>query len=136
MRFDRNRGTAERAHRLDYVGVEGALREELDVADLVRFFVEDVDEGGADRLALFLRVDNPGELLEEQAASVTMDQRDVVVPAEEAHDLLGFACPQQARVDEDAGQPIADRVVQQRRRDRGIDTAGEAADNPALTNLT
>src|SRR4051795_6250274 len=135
MRFDRDRGTAERAHRLDYVGVEGALREELDVADLMRLFVEDVDEGGADRLALLLGVSNPGELFEEQSARIAMDQRDVVMPAEEAHDLLGFACPQQARIDEDAGQPIPDRVMQQRRRDRGIDTAGEAADDPALTNL-
>jgi hypothetical protein len=50
-----------------------------------------------------------------------MDQRDVVMPAEEAHDLLGLARPQQAGIDKDAGQLVADCLVQQRRCDRGID---------------
>src|ERR1700730_16061147 len=135
MRFDRNRGTPEWAHRLDYIGVEGALRQELDIADLVRLFVEDVDKGGADRLALLFGVGDAGELFEEQSARIAMDQRDVVMPAEEAHDLLRLARPQQAGIDKDAGQLVADRLVEQGRRYRGIDTAGETADNPAFTNL-
>ena len=64
-----------------------------------------------------------------------MDQRDVVMPAEEAHDLLRLARPQQAGIDKDAGQLVADRLVEQGRRYRGIDTAGETADNPVFTNL-
>src|SRR5437660_3454597 len=66
VRFDRDRRSAERAHRLDHVRVEGALREELDIADLVRLLVEDVDEGGADRLALLLGIGDAGELFEKQ----------------------------------------------------------------------
>ena len=64
-----------------------------------------------------------------------MDQRDVVVAAEEAHDLLRLALPQQAGIDKDAGQPVADRLVQQRRGDRGIDPAGQTADDPAAADL-
>ena len=100
------------------------MRQELDIADLVRLFVEDVDEGGADRLALFFRVSNSAELFEEKPARIAMDQRDVVMAAEEADDLLRLARPQQAGIDKDAGQLVADRLVQQRRRDRGIDPAG------------
>ena len=45
------------------------------------------------------------------------------------------SCAQQAVVDEDAGQLIADRLVDQHRRDRGIDAAGKAADHPAPADL-
>ena len=38
-------------------------------------------------------------------------------------------------IDEHAGQLIADGLVDQHRRDRGIDAAGEAADDPALADL-
>ena len=38
-------------------------------------------------------------------------------------DLRRFVQPQQAVVDEDAGQPIADRPVHQQRRDRRVDAA-------------
>ena len=136
MRFDRDRRTAERAHRLDHVGVEGSLRQELDIADLLRLFVEDVDERGADRFALFFGVGDAGELFEEQVARVAMDQRDVVMAAEQVDDLLSLARPQQAGIDEDAGQLVADRLVQQRRRDRGIDPAGEAAHDVTPSDLT
>ena len=101
----------------------------------MRLFVEHVDKRGADRLALFLGVGDAGELFEEQPARVTMDQRDVVMAAEEAHDLLRLARPQQAGVDKDAGQLVADRFVQQRRRNRGIDPTGEAAYDFGLADL-
>ncbi len=55
--------------------------------------------------------------------------------AEEADDLLGLARPQQAGIDKDAGQLVADRLVQQRRRDRGIDAAGQAAHDVTPSDL-
>ena len=55
--------------------------------------------------------------------------------AEQPHHLLALAGAHQAVVDEDAGQLIADRLVDQHRRDRRIDAAGEAADHPALADL-
>ena len=38
-------------------------------------------------------------------------------------------------VDEDAGQLVADRLVDQHRRDRAVDAAGKAADHPAVADL-
>ena len=101
----------------------------------LRLRVEHVDKGGADDLALLLGVGDPGELAEEQFARVAVDQRDVVMAAEQAHDLLGLAQAQQAGIDEDAGEPLADRLVDERRGDRGIDAAREAADDAAARDL-
>ena len=64
-----------------------------------------------------------------------MDQRDVEMAAEQPDHLLALAGPHQAVVDEDAGQLVADRLVDQHRRDRRIDAAGEAADDAALADL-
>ena len=55
--------------------------------------------------------------------------------AEQPDHLLALAGAHQAVVDEDAGQLVADRLVDQHRRDRRIDAAGEAADHPALADL-
>ena len=62
-----------------------------------RLLVEHVDKGGADRLALFLGVGDAGELGKKQIAGVAMDERDVVMAAEQVDDLLGLAGAQQAR---------------------------------------
>ena len=64
-----------------------------------------------------------------------MDERDVVVAAEQADDLLRLVLPQKPVVDEDAGELVADRLVDQHRRDRGIDAARQAADHPRLADL-
>ena len=72
----------------------------------------------------------PASLPRNRAARVAMDERDVVVVAEERHDLLGLAGAQQAGVDEDAGELIADRLVQQHRRDRAESTP---PDRPQIT---
>jgi hypothetical protein len=51
------------------------------------------------------------------------------VPAERGLDLLPLVQPKQAVIDEDAGEPLADRPVHQCRRHTGIDPAGESADH-------
>src|SRR5450759_4150780 len=43
------------------------------------------------------------------------------VAAEGSNDLLAFACAQQTRIDEDAGQLISNGAMHQQRRDRRID---------------
>ncbi len=47
---------------LDHVGVDGALCEEIDLADLLGLFLEDADELLADDLALALRLGDTGQL--------------------------------------------------------------------------
>ena len=102
---------------------------------LLRLRLEHLDEQPADGLALRLRVGHAVERGEERLGRIHMDQRDVVVVAEHRHDLVRLVQPHQAVVDEDAGELVADRLVDQHRRDRGIDAAGEAADHPPLADL-
>ena len=64
-----------------------------------------------------------------------MDERDVVVAAEQADDLIGLARAHQAVIDEDAGQLVADRLMDQHRRHRAVDAARKAADHLAGANL-
>jgi hypothetical protein len=100
-----------------------------------RACVEDVDEEPADGLALGLGVGDALECGEEALGLVGVDQRDVVVIAEKADDLLGLAEAHQAGIDEDAGQLLADRLVDQDGGDRRIDAAGEPADHAAGADL-
>ena len=55
--------------------------------------------------------------------------------AEQVDDGLGLVEPQHAVIDEHAGELVADGLVDQHGRDRGIDAAGEAADHLALADL-
>jgi len=52
----------------DDVGIERPLREELGAADLMRLFVEDVDEAGADDLALDLGVGDTLQLADAKSS--------------------------------------------------------------------
>ena len=88
------RRAAGEADAFDHVGIERALRQEIGAAELRRFLVEHVDEGGADDLALLLGIGDAGELAEEQSRRVAMHERDVVMVAEQRHDL---APPRPAR---------------------------------------
>ena len=101
----------------------------------LRLLLEHVDEELADGLALDLRVGHALERADEQVLRLHVDERDVVVVAEERDDLLGFGCAHQAVVDEDAGELVADGLVDQHRGDGGIDAAGQAADHPAGADL-
>ena len=97
--------------------------------------LEGLDEQAADRLALDLRLGDAVERAQEVALGGDMDQRNVEMAAEQPDHLLALAGPHQAVVDEDAGQLVADRLVDQHRGDRRIDAAGEAADDAALADL-
>ena len=135
VRLDGDRRPAGERHALDHVGVERALGQELGAAELLGLLVEHVDEERADGLALGLGVGLAGERGQEALAGIDMHERDVEVAAEQRHDLLGLVQPQQAVVDEDAGELVADRLVDQHGGDRAVDAAGEPADHAALADL-
>ena len=135
VRLDGDRRAAGERHALDDVGIERALRQELGAADLLRLLLEHLDEQPADGLALGLRIGLAFERADEAVGRVDVDQRDVVVAAEHRHHLLRLVLPHQAVVDEDAGQLLADRLVDQHRGDGGIDAARQAADDAALADL-
>src|SRR5688500_5197080 len=93
----------------DDVGIERALNEEVDVRNALRLFLEDGDELVADALALGLRLLDPGEALIETLARVDGDDVHAEAFAETRNDLHGLVFSQNAVVDEDGGELIADR---------------------------
>ena len=76
----------------------------------------------------------PASLSRKRSLGFDVDERDAEL-LEGGDDLLGLVEPHQAVVDEDAGELLADRPVDEQRRDRGVDPAGEAADHPPLPHL-
>ena len=89
----------------------------MHVAELARLVLEDADELLADDLPLLLRVGDAGEPREEALLRLHVHERDVEVVAERLDHLLRLALPQQAVVDEDARELVADRLVHEQRRD-------------------
>ena len=63
-----------------------------------------------------------------------MHERDVVVVAEQGDDLLRLTRAQEAVVDEHAGELLADRLVDQDGRDRGVHAAREPAHHAAIAH--
>ena len=97
--------------------------------------LEHLDEEAADGLALGLGVGDAVELAQKLLGGVHVHERDVVVVAEQVDDLSASSSAQQAVIDEDAGELVADRLVDQHGGHGRIDAAGEAADHLALADL-
>ena len=127
------------AARLDDVGVERALHEEPRVGavrgEVARGLLEHADERLADDLALLLGLDDVVERAEEAVGRLHVHEVDGELAAEGLLHLLGFVEPQQPGVDEHARELVADRLVHERGRDRGVDAAGESADHPFRADL-
>ena len=64
-----------------------------------------------------------------------MHQLDVESVAERRYDLTGLVVPQQPVIDENAGQLLADRLVDQHRGDRRVHAARQPADHPSASYL-
>ena len=122
-------GDAVLAARLDHVGVERALDEAADVAEPARLVLEDADELLADQLALLLGVGDALERARKRSCACDVDERHAEVAAEGLDHLRGLVLAEQAVVDEDAGELVADRLVDEQRRDRAVDAAREAAEH-------
>jgi hypothetical protein len=109
--LDGHRRTAVERDAFDHIGIERALGEKLRALHFLGFGFEDVDERLADELALGLGIGDAGEAAEEGFARIHMDERDVVVAAEELHYLFGFVGAHEAGVDENARELVADGFV-------------------------
>ena len=115
---------------VDPLALRGGVADDLGLGGL-----EDPDELAADDLALLLRVGDAGERVEEPLRGVDDVQRDPGRGDEVALDLLGLALAQQPVVDEHAGELVADGALHERRRDRGVDAAGQPADRAPVADL-
>src|SRR5690606_11787685 len=123
------------ASGFDHVGVDGALGQELDVLQFGGLFIEDLDEGATDDLALGFRVGNAQQTGEELLLGVGADYRHPHALGEHGHDLLAFVQAQQAVVDKDAGQLFTDGTVQQRGNHRRVHPAGQAEQHLGTAHL-
>ena len=68
----------------------------------------------------------PASAAQELVGGVDVDDPHAEIARERVHHLLGLVQAQQPVVDEDAGELIADRPVDQRGGDRRVDAAGQA----------
>ncbi len=131
---------ARTAAGFDHVGIQRALHQELNLRpavphDVSHRTLERADELTADDLALALRVGHPGQRLEEPVRDVDRHQPGTGGRDEIPLHLGAFARAQQAMVDENARQPVADGPLHQRGGHRGVHPAGQPADRPAVTDL-
>ena len=77
----------------------------------------------------------PASRVRKRSCAAHVHERHVEVAAERLDHLLGLVRAQQAVVDEDAGELVADRLVHEQRRDRRVDAAGEPADHALRADL-
>ena len=80
-------------------------------------------------------INDPGEAAEEALLGVHGDEVDVQGGGEAALDVLGLALAEQAVVDEDADELVADGLVHERGNGAAINAAGQAADDFAGPDL-
>jgi hypothetical protein len=127
--FDHGGGVAGDGDGFDDVGIEGSLGEEFGVADFFHGVFEDFDEGASDDFAFAFGFGDAFEALEEEASGVFVVELDFEVLAEDFADDAGFAVAEDAVVDEDAGELVADGLMDEGGGDAGVDSAAEAEDD-------
>ena len=128
------RGDAGDAGGFDDIGINRALGQPAGAFDPLGIGVEGLDEQAADGLALGFRFGHALQGFQEGLRGVGTDDVEAHIPVR-GHDVLEFILPEQAVVDEDAGQLRSDRFVKQHGRDGRIDTAAQAEDDPVVPDL-
>ena len=98
--------------------------------------VEHLHEFIADDLALLLRLLDSGQSGQEALRRIDVNQLHVECPAEQIPHPLRLIFAQQAVVDENTVELLADRLVNQRRRHRGVDAAGKTEDHIGGTDFS
>ena len=125
--------------RLDDVGVDRALSEELDVAvlllEIARRVGEDLDELAADDLALLLRIRLALRLVEEALLAVKRDEVHAELALEDLLDHLAFVQTHAAVVDENADELLADGLVKERRANGRVNAAGKREQDLLVADL-
>src|SRR4029077_6307126 len=134
MALDYVRRIAADGDTFDHIGIKRSLREELKLligfrGVLVGFgkvdnrIFEYFDELVADNLSLFLRIHYSAQLCQETFRSINVFEFNVKVFAENPLNDFFLARTQQTVVDEDTGKLVANRLMQQRSYNRGVDPA-------------
>ena len=108
---------------LDHIGVQRALYQVGGVVYVLRYLLEDADEGLADDLPFLLRIGDAGKTFEEAVLRLDVHQVHVEGAAERLFHLRRFAFPEQTMVDKHAHQLVANGAVYQRGSNRRVDAA-------------
>ena len=129
MGLDR-RGWALEAHALDHVRIERALDQPSCFASLAREGFKLRDEQPSNDLPLAFGIADAIKSFDKSSGCVNELQLHLKVFGEGLTDQLRFPLPQEPVIDEQAGQPIPDGAVGQRRGHRRIHAAAERAEYP------
>ena len=114
MELDIRRRARIAVARLDHIGIERSLRQELRPIDRRRLALEHLDKLTADDLPFLLRISNPRKFAKERLGGVIRDQVDFKMIPEGGFNEFPLIFSQQSVVDEDAHELVADRLVQER----------------------
>ena len=76
----------------------------------------------------------PASFVEEAVLCLHVHERHAETVAERVHHLRRLVLAQQAVVDEDAGELVADRLVYEQRRDGAVDAARQRAEDPVASD--
>ena len=104
-------------------------------SDAVSLVIKDGDKFVADDLALGLWIGDPLELGEEARAGIDGHEVKPQLLAKVFLHLEELVLAQNPVVDEDAGQPVAYRAMDENGRNGRVDPAGERADGMAITDF-
>ena len=88
----------------------------------------------ADDLALLLGIDNARQAIEKEIRRIREDERQLQ-PLEPFANLRRFVLPQDAVVDEDTREAIANSPVNEQGCHRRVDAAAQAADHSPASDL-
>ena len=157
MTFDHLRRIALDRNALDHIRVKGALREkfvtavsatgqtrcgEFARAVLAVFFeqfpgrvLKYFNEFAADDLAFLLRIGHAFECAQESFAGVHIFEAHAKIFAKDALHHFLLARAEQPVINEDAGELVADRLVQKRGGDGRIDAAAQTEHDFFITDL-
>ncbi len=119
----------------NHVWINGALRQKVNLAQPFRLSLKDAHKLLANNAPLGLGVGNPLQRFQHLFHGIDRHQAHPLLALERLHYLLRFPLPQQAVVHKDTGQLVANRVMDERRRDRRIDAAAETQQHLPLTHL-
>ncbi len=129
VEFDVGRVAAVPVPGFDDIWIERALGEEVSAVDFVGSLFEDFNKPMPNAFALDLWVIDAGKVIEEGFGRIDDAEVDFEMVAEGVFDEIALFVAEQAVVDEDAGELVADGFVEERSDDGGIDAAGEAAED-------
>ena len=125
MALDQRGRIARDGHRFDHVGIERALAQKARRAGPLGRRLKNFDESLADDLPFAFGVGHALEAAQEQLGGVLVLELDFeVAPEHLAHDAR-LAAAQQTIIDKNAGQPVSDGLVDERRLHAGVHPAAQ-----------